>query len=388
MKYIIFDIKNKKAVALDGEGRFVNLKNKGYALGEEIELDRLSDNTPYRKFATIAIALVIVIILAVGGISGGLYYDANIKTAYTVQIDINPSVTIYLNSKDVVIKAEANNADGAALNPNDFKGETLDNFIEKYVERFVESDIFDAETEYTVKIAVDGKTEKAADTTEISTRAESAVRKEFENKGVSVAAQTENESKEPTPKTWTYSYYDKLNSDVAISTEILTDGTVIQKPSDSPVSADDEYSFVLWWDGNTKEDSGKPVDFFASGERAITSDTEIVAVWTKNGGYTVDGETWLINPTSVRVQFVLVYPDEAGKPDEILSDGKLSSYELMESKAPSNDELDNKLKLANLSGSYSFAFWSLTKDGSAGDYFETEKILVDDVILYAVLDIN
>ena len=386
MKGIIFEIKNKKAVALDSEGRFFNLKNNGYAVGEEIELGRLSNNLSHRKFATIAIALVIVIILAAGGISGGLYYDANIKTAYTVQMDINPSVTIYLNSKDVVVKAEANNADGAALNPNEFKGETLDNFIEKYVERFVESDIFDAEAEYTVKIVVDGKTKKTADTTEISTRVESAVRKDFENKGKSVATQTENGIKEPVPKTWTYSYYNKLNSEVAISRQMLTGGTVIQKPSDSPVPSDDKYSFVLWLDGNTKEDSGKPVDFFASGERAITSDTEIVAVWTKNGGYTVDGKTWLINPTSVNVQFVLVYPAEAGKPDEVMSEGSVSSFEAMKSKTPSNDELADKLKLANLSGSYSFVFWSLTKDGSAGDYFETEKLLVDDVILYAVLE--
>ena len=486
MKGIIFEIKNKKAIALDDEGRFVKLKNKGYAVGEEIELGRESKQANYRKIATVAAAILIVIILSAGGIFGGIYYNTNVKTAYTVQMDINPSVTIYLNSKDVVIKAEGNNADGAALNPNDMKGETIDGFITKYIERFVESDFYQAEDEYMVKIVVDGKTKKTADTKAISVKAENIVRDDFEDKGISITTETENgvkktEEKTPSPTTWTYSYYNKLASDTPLGSEKLYDGDVISNPQDLPVSSDGDYTFAFWWDGETKVDSGMPTDFFAVGDKKITADTDLYAVWRFKDGYTTDGNTWLIAPTKwaysyynklvsnnalgteklydgdiitkpsdspsagesgyafafwwdgvtkedsgmptdffavgdkkitadtdlyavwktdpggftcdgkrwlvlpekVNVQFVLIYPVEAMKTDEILSKGYVASFDILKSKAPSADTVNEKLKLAN--SDYLFAYWSLTEDGSTGDYLGTKKDIVENIVLYAIL---
>lgn len=388
MKGIIFEINKRKAVALDNEGRFVNLKNKGYTVGDEVELGYAHSqaNWSRRRFATALTAIVIVLILAIGGTFGGLYYDANYKTAYTVQMDINPSVILFLNSKDIVIKAEGNNADGELLRPNELKGETLDGFIQKYVERFIESDMFDNETEYIVKIVVDGKTKATADTKAISTKVENIVRKDFEEKGISVATETENGVKDAEPKnveptTWTYSYYNKLLSDAALGTEKLYDGEKMTIPSE-PSNNGTGYNFAFWWDGSTMDKEGKkPVDFFVGGERIISADTTLYAVWTYYEGYTVDGKQWLIEPQTVFVKFILVY---AGLADYVMAEGEFLRENLLKI-APTVTDMNDKLKENGVNPKdANFIFWSLTKDGSAGDYFEKNPPVTGDIVLYSV----
>lgn len=391
MKGIIFEINKRKAVALDNEGRFVNLKNKSYTVGDEVELGRAQSqaNWSRRRFATAATAIVIVLILAIGGTFGGLYYDANYKTAYTVQMDINPSVILFLNSKDIVIKAEGNNADGELLRPNELKGETLDGFIQKYVERFIESDIFDNETEYTVKIVVDGKTKATADTKAISAKVENIVRKDFEEKGISVSTETENGIKDAEPKnveptTWTYSYYNKLLSDTALGTEKLYDCEKMTIPSE-PSNNGTGYSFAFWWDGSTMDKEGKePVDFFVGGERIISADTTLYAVWTYYEGYTVNGKQWLIEPQTVFVKFILIYPSSAGLADYVMAEGIFLRENLLKI-APTVTDINDKYKENGLNPKdANFIFWSLTKDGSAGDYFEKNPPVTGDIVLYTV----
>ncbi len=65
-----------------------------------------------KKYVSLAIAACLVIAV---GIFGFAYYDNNVAVESVVDIDVNPSVEIMTNKKDVVLEVKAINADGEKI---------------------------------------------------------------------------------------------------------------------------------------------------------------------------------------------------------------------------------------------------------------------------------
>ena len=108
MKAVIVDLSGNDAVALRDDGRFEKIKNKNYAIGQEIILQ--SQTIRFPKQAAIAASAAIVI-AACGGM--GTYTWSN-PISY-VSLDINPSIAYSLNEFNRVIAVNGMNDEGAEI---------------------------------------------------------------------------------------------------------------------------------------------------------------------------------------------------------------------------------------------------------------------------------
>ena len=101
IKGVIADVNKNKAVLLTDNGEFMTIRNKNYAIGQKIVYRKPSVN----RYASIAACVALVIILGVTGTK--MYYTSS---SY-IDIDINPSFRMELNSFDIVIKTVPLNDD-------------------------------------------------------------------------------------------------------------------------------------------------------------------------------------------------------------------------------------------------------------------------------------
>lgn len=108
MKAVIVDLNGNDAVALREDGRFEKIKNKSYAIGQEIIMQPQMIRFP--KQAAIAASAAIVI-AACGGM--GTYTWSN-PISY-VSLDINPSIAYSLNEFNRVIAVNGMNDEGAEI---------------------------------------------------------------------------------------------------------------------------------------------------------------------------------------------------------------------------------------------------------------------------------
>lgn len=108
MKAVIVDLNGNDAVVLREDGRFEKIKNKSYAIGQEIIMQPQMIRFP--KQAAIAASAAIVI-AACGGM--GTYTWSN-PISY-VSLDINPSIAYSLNEFNRVIAVNGMNDEGAEI---------------------------------------------------------------------------------------------------------------------------------------------------------------------------------------------------------------------------------------------------------------------------------
>lgn len=100
MKVVIVEIKNSFAAALSEDGRVLKIKNKNYAIGQEIIF---KNNNNYIKLAaSIAASLVLFVTPAWAYLTPYSY----------VSLDINPSFEFLINRFDRVLEVRAVNDDG------------------------------------------------------------------------------------------------------------------------------------------------------------------------------------------------------------------------------------------------------------------------------------
>lgn len=116
MRGVIMETKNGRAVLLTKGGDFVNIRNKGYSVGDKVNITL---NTG--RLCAIAASLFIVC----AGI--GSYF---IPSGY-VSVDINPSLMLTLNPYNTVIDAESFNDDARVLlDKTDIKGKSAEESVE------------------------------------------------------------------------------------------------------------------------------------------------------------------------------------------------------------------------------------------------------------------
>ena len=108
MKAVIVEIRGKYVAALSHNGCITQLKNKNYALGQVIEMKKLT----VKRHAKIAACVAsIAAFVSLSGITAWAYY-----TPYSyVSLDVNPSIEYSVNRFDRVLDVNAVNDDGAAI---------------------------------------------------------------------------------------------------------------------------------------------------------------------------------------------------------------------------------------------------------------------------------
>lgn len=156
MKAIIAEVRGEQAAVLLEDGRFIRVRNRGYAVGQRVTLTPQATLAPQtsqalherqkpqaaRKRAPfwISVASAFLLIAGVGGTAGYTYYT---PYAY-VSIDVNPSVELTLNRFLRVLSVNAVNDAGAEivddLDLNSLQYASVETAVETTVSRIMESD--------------------------------------------------------------------------------------------------------------------------------------------------------------------------------------------------------------------------------------------------------
>lgn len=107
-KGVLLELTGRQGVVLTQQGEFkrVPLPKGAWDIGDEVEFAE-TQPAAWTRWGAVAAAAVVLLLAPVGW---NLYADAQPQAIVTV--DINPSLQLTLNRKDVVLKAEALNADG------------------------------------------------------------------------------------------------------------------------------------------------------------------------------------------------------------------------------------------------------------------------------------
>lgn len=143
MKYVVMECHVSYAVVLDEEGRFLNVANRHYEVGQTVtdvvvmqEPQSLPEEAPKRNYkwlgpiAAIAACLVLMVTTA---------FQLGSPSYASVYMTINPEVRIDVNQKDVVVDVEGINEDGKLLIENyNHKKKNLDFVMDELVDRAIE----------------------------------------------------------------------------------------------------------------------------------------------------------------------------------------------------------------------------------------------------------
>lgn len=141
MKAIIIEIKKGKAAALTQNYGIRTIKDKGYTVGQKVEIPDGKRSNVFFTFKRLAIAAMLIVIIATGSLFSVNYYNANYTSYYTVNIDINPSTKLYINSKDIIYKVEALNDDANKIDINSLKSKSLEGGLKQYITLCKDADL-------------------------------------------------------------------------------------------------------------------------------------------------------------------------------------------------------------------------------------------------------
>ena len=129
MKAVVLDIKRNKVAVMSDEGLVLEFKNKGYSVGQTIEMEDAKMFKNNRKLinslAGVAAALLIVF--------GGSALALNVPVA-EVSLDVNPSILYTVNMFDNVIEVTAENSDADPIvSTIDWKGKNISDVLSETI---------------------------------------------------------------------------------------------------------------------------------------------------------------------------------------------------------------------------------------------------------------
>lgn len=131
MKSVVLEVKGKFAAVLSDDGSIKKIKNKNYAVGQEIwsiqkEEDLKMKKLPVAKKMALCASCAAIMLFSAGVWAYAAPYSY-------VSLDVNPSIEYTLNRLDRVIKVKAVNDDGQAildeLNMTDLKNKSIEDAI-------------------------------------------------------------------------------------------------------------------------------------------------------------------------------------------------------------------------------------------------------------------
>ncbi|TQI66837.1 anti-sigma factor domain-containing protein [Clostridium sp. KNHs216] len=154
MKAVVVEIREPYAAALTDDGCIIKVKNREYAIGQEIEMKRRGLRKP-GKIAALASAAAAVVI--VSGAGAWAYC-----TPYSyVSLDVNPSIEYSVNRFNRVLSVGAVNGDGEEIIKKlDLKNKTIDEAIRDTVGEIGRTGYFSAEDPDEILIAASCENEQ------------------------------------------------------------------------------------------------------------------------------------------------------------------------------------------------------------------------------------
>ncbi|NTV89694.1 MAG: anti-sigma factor domain-containing protein, partial [Clostridiales bacterium] len=187
MKGIVVEIKDKYAVALCTDGRYVKIRSReGHKIGYETDIKPIgvffrrkaassAENharNKYNRPLLPRISSVIAAMIIVSGLGYGAYSYST--PYYYVNMDINPSVELVANRYAIIIKANPLNEDGEKLiNETTVLNKKLEDGVDEILDSAVQSGYLVKETPGAVILTVSNSKEEKAD--ELAARLEEKV---------------------------------------------------------------------------------------------------------------------------------------------------------------------------------------------------------------------
>ena len=119
MKYVVLETNRDFSVVLDESGRFINVSNNNYEVGQTV--DNIVEYTPKRKFSfnTRLFAAITGSVAVFLSIALSLYFFNSANNLHepfmSVYLTINPEVRLAVNKDGLVTQLSFLDADGAAL---------------------------------------------------------------------------------------------------------------------------------------------------------------------------------------------------------------------------------------------------------------------------------
>lgn len=141
MKYIVMECHLSYAVVLDEEGRFLNVANRHYEVGQTVtDVIEMQDSQPaikaktrYKWIGSIAAMAACLILIVISVFQFGALPYAS------VYMTINPEVRIDVNKQDIVVDVEGINEDGRLLIKGySYKKKDLNLVMDELIDRAVE----------------------------------------------------------------------------------------------------------------------------------------------------------------------------------------------------------------------------------------------------------
>jgi hypothetical protein len=290
MKAVVFKVNKKYAVVSVQGGDFVRIKNAGYAVGQEIELPEKGQAESRVKLAKPlfsrgnawkwASAAVAVAVIAFVSVFGGLFIDGSLTAAYAVRIDINPSLTFFVNKKDEVIKTEANNGDALLYDLSALKGKKIDESAAAYFSILSNAGVL-TETEVSeVKITVTAK-RKSMNAAALSDSMKAAAENAAAQLGVKITVSTEAVQNEGYYTVSLMKYNEKEGNGHLFKTIKVKHGKKINMPDKSkwPQPGIEGWETSYW----SLDPLGASGDFFAS-DYTLTGDLTLWAIFGRTDG--------------------------------------------------------------------------------------------------------
>ena len=157
MKGIIVEIRGTHAAALSDEGCIIRIRNKNYAIGQVIEMEKRIFGKPVKTVAMAAAAAALTLMF---GVSAWAYC-----TPYTyVSLDVNPSIEYSVNRFGRVLSAKAVDQDAVkVLEQLRLKNQSIDDAVRSTVQQIDKEGYFQSDDPGGIVIATYSENEQNAE---------------------------------------------------------------------------------------------------------------------------------------------------------------------------------------------------------------------------------
>ena len=126
MKAIIMETDRKQAVAMSEDGMVRHIRNRGYEIGQSIEIGEMNIMKMKNRTRNLVAGIAAAVLITAGG---GTAYAYNNPVA-EVSVDVNPSIVYTVNTFGDVIDAVATDEDGKpVLEIVDWDGEDVEKVL-------------------------------------------------------------------------------------------------------------------------------------------------------------------------------------------------------------------------------------------------------------------
>ena len=154
MKAVVLEIRDGYAAVLAKGGAVERIPDRGYRVGQQIEMPKKNNIIYSNAFRAVAAAAALLVVFA----GSGIFYGRNMKECAYVTVDVNPSLEYAMNAKCKVLRVSALNADAeaivACLEEGGIRGEKLESVLESTKDALYEAGYLGEEKDNVMLLSV------------------------------------------------------------------------------------------------------------------------------------------------------------------------------------------------------------------------------------------